>query len=187
MEEQNNSPRGEAFDELLRRAGLEGGGAETTDETAENGAETAAKKPARRKKKAAAATAGTEESEKRARETLRRLTDIDDESGQRLTLRGILGGDIFSSPSFRRQLWYILMLCVMAIVYVSNRYGCQREIIRGEELREQLIDRKFKALTIAAELTESTMRGNIEESLPDTTLHPSSESVYYLPVDAPAQ
>lgn len=126
------------------------------------------------------------EREERARRAFKQLTDIDDEdddTGGNLSLRGILGGDILGSARFRRQMWYILFVCVLAIIYISNRYACQRMEIRREELNRELADRKFKALTISAELTEFSMRNNIEGNLPDSTLGTSTNASYYLPID----
>ena len=96
----------------------------------------------------------------------------------------LLGGDIFGSKRFRRQIGYFILLCVLAIIYISNRYAYQREEIRREDLSKQLNDRKFKALTISSELTEYSMRSSVEENLSDTTLRTSTKSSYYLPVDS---
>lgn len=122
--------------------------------------------------------------EEQARKSFRQFIS-DDEGESPLTLRNILGGDMFGGRRFRRQMWYFLMLCAMAVVYVANRYACQRAEIRREELSNQLQDRKFKALTAAAELTEFSMRSNVEENLPDSTLHTSTRAAYNLPVLLP--
>ena len=57
----------------------------------------------------------------------------------------------------------------------------QREEIRREDLADSLVDRKFKYLTISSELTEFSMRSNVEDNVSDTTLRTSVESSYYLP------
>lgn len=126
------------------------------------------------------------EQEERARRAFLRMTNIDEEDDDfngRFSFNRIMGGDILASPRFRRQIWYVLFLALIAIVYISNRYACQREEIRREELNRSLADRKFKALTISAELTEYSMRSNVEQNVPDTTLTTSTTSSYVLPVD----
>lgn len=123
--------------------------------------------------------------EEQARKSFRQFIS-DDDGESPITLRSILGGDMFGGRRFRRQMWYFFMLCIMAVVYVANRYACQRAEIRREELSNELQDRKFKALTAAAELTEFSMRTNVEENLPDSTLHTSTRAAYNLPVVAPA-
>lgn len=122
--------------------------------------------------------------EEQARKSFRQFIS-DDDGESPLTLRSILGGDMFGGRRFRRQMWYFLMVCVMAVIYVANRYACQKAEIRREELSAQLQDRKFKALTAAAELTEFSMRSNVEENLPDSTLHTSTRAAYNLPVVLP--
>ncbi len=123
--------------------------------------------------------------DERARKALRQLINLDEEENERteerVSLRTILGGDILGSTWFRRQVGYVILIVVLAILYVSNRYACQREEIRREDLADTLTDRKFKVLTISSELTEFSMRSNVEENVPDTTLRTSVESSYYLP------
>ena len=76
-----------------------------------------------------------------------------------------------------------MLLCVLAIIYVSNRYAYQREEIRRDQLARELNDRKFKALTIAGELTEYSMRSHIEENLTDSTLKTSTQASYFIQMD----
>ncbi len=67
------------------------------------------------------------EREERARETIKRLTDIDDEEEHfTLSMRTLAGGDIFGSRFFHRQIGYLLLLTLLAVIYVTNRYACQR-------------------------------------------------------------
>ena len=123
-----------------------------------------------------------EDKKERARRAFRHFADEDEDFD--ISLRSLLGGDIFGSKRFRRQIGYFILLCVLAIIYISNRYAFQREEIRREDLSKQLNDRKFKALTISSELTEYSMRSSVEENLSDTTLRTSTKSSYYLPVDS---
>lgn len=176
----------DALDQLLARAAEaptepdEAPADDTADNTASEADDEATDEAAEK----AAEKAARHEREERARKAFHQLTDIDDEDESAMSLRGILGGDILGGRTFRRQALYLLMLCAMAIVYVANRYACQREEIRREELARDLADRKFKALTIAAELTEYSMRRNVEENLRDTTLRTSTRASYYLYVPA---
>lgn len=210
-DESNNNSRGEAFNEMLRRA-MNGNGQENAENSPANGQtdnEPAFAEPIYRAdevdeslppkgKKAKhgkedeakdEATERTEEKKRkkedkkeRARRAFRHFADEDEDFD--ISLRSLLGGDIFGSKRFRRQIGYFILLCVLAIIYISNRYAYQREEIRREDLSKQLNDRKFKALTISSELTEYSMRSSVEENLSDTTLRTSTKSSYYLPVDS---
>ncbi|MDY2624647.1 MAG: FtsL-like putative cell division protein [Alloprevotella sp.] len=123
--------------------------------------------------------------EEQAKKIFKKLTDIDDEGETTgdISIKTILGGDFFTRKRFKRQLGLIVLLCVLAIIYVSNRYAYQREEIRRDQLARELNDRKFKALTIAGELTEYSMRSHIEENLTDSTLKTSTQASYFIQMD----
>lgn len=121
--------------------------------------------------------------DRRARKALKELTR--DEDGQvrtNVSFRSILGGDILAGGWFRRQFWYIVMLVVMAIIYVSNRYYCQQEMITASRLTDTLADRRYKALTISSQIKEMTRRSVVEEQLPDSTLKTPTSPLLILPV-----
>ena len=125
------------------------------------------------------------EREERARETIKRLTDIDDEEEHfTLSMRTLAGGDIFGSRFFHRQIGYLLLLTLLAVIYVTNRYACQREEIEREKLCDILSDRQFKAFTAQSELTEYSMQSNIEANLADTTPQANVRPRLLLPVDS---
>lgn len=120
----------------------------------------------------------------KARKAFRELTD--DEDGQRInvSLRTILGGDILGGQWFRKQFWYIVMVVVMCIIYVSNRYYCQQEMIEGTKLSDTLKDRHIKVLTAESKYKEMTRRSKVEAQLYDTAIQLPKGDIYVLPVDA---
>lgn len=124
-----------------------------------DGAEQPAEKPA------------DERPDDKARKALKQLTAMDeDEERMDVSLRSILGGDILAGGWFRRQFWFIVMLVFFAIIYVSNRYACQQEMIESTKLADTLLDRRYKALTRSSQLLEKTLRSRVEEELLDSTL-----------------
>ena len=84
---------------------------------------------------------------------------------------------------FRRQFWFIVMVVGMLIVYVSNRYSCQQEMIQTKMLTDTLLDRRYKALTRSSQLKEKTRRSYIEDALTDTTLQTPNTPSFNLKVD----
>lgn len=128
-----------------------------------------------------------EREEQNALQALRELTADKDtpagESRSKITLASILGGDILGGRWFRRQFWYIVMVVAMIIVYVSNRYSCQREMIQSKMLTDTLLDRRYKALTRSSQLKEKTRRSCIEGALTDTTLQTANTPSFNLKVD----
>lgn len=135
---------------------------------------------------ASQSTAGTEnESVLKAIRTL--TADEDNSPSQtyhsRITLASILGGDILGGKWFRRQFWYIVMVVAMVIVYVSNRYSCQQEMIQTKMLTDTLLDRRYKALTRSSQLKEKMRRSVIESSLADTTLQTANSPLFKVHID----
>lgn len=183
-----------ALDELLRRATAPGAGqddavtpaADAMPAADETDVPAAPAPGAGHDVRQAAPEAPKEPSdrEERARRAFRRLVDVEEEGD--VSLRSVLGGDILGSRRFRRLIWYLLLLTVMAVIYVSNRYAYQREEIRRADLAKELTDRQYKALTVSSELTEYSMRGNVEERLTDTTLQISTSASFYIVPDSAA-
>lgn len=207
MEKDQEHTEKNSLDILLERAGAPGrhadGSAEetveqevrisprNTDEMGENEDNEASGKTGREiqktlpkdKKKTSRRPSAQEE---RARKAFHRFADLDEDDDIRpsMSLRGFFSGEMLGGSFFRRQLGYILLLAVLAIIYVSNRYACQRQDINNDKYLKELADRKFKLLTVTSELTEYSMRSNVEKLLPDTTLSVSTEAAFKLPVDS---
>jgi len=82
-----------------------------------------------------------------------------------LSLREVLGGDYLLGSFLRRNILFILLLVFLGILYISNRYAAQQEIIEEEQLRKELVERKNYALTQYAELTMRSRQSSIERRL----------------------
>ncbi|MDY6205279.1 MAG: FtsL-like putative cell division protein [Prevotella sp.] len=114
-------------------------------------------------------------------------TAREDEQPQstKLTLREILGGDILYTKQVRQQIWLILIISVFAVLYVGNRYSCQKSLIEIDRLNTILQKSKYKALSISSELTEvcreSNVLGHLKECQ-DSTLKIASQPPYIIKV-----
>ena len=84
-------------------------------------------------------------------------------SGRDITFNKIIGGEFLASDFFRRQVKLLVLLVFLAIVYISNRYSYQQEMIEIDRLRKELTDIKYDALTRSSELTEKSRQSHIEE------------------------
>ena len=114
-------------------------------------------------------------------------TATEDEAPQSrmFSLRKILGGDILSAAIIRRQVWLILLIVFFMIIYVSNRYSCQQDIIEIDKLHQQLTDAKYKALRSESELTELSRESNVLEMLKDnkdSVLKIASQPPYFIEI-----
>lgn len=125
--------------------------------------------------------------EEHARAALRKFTEVEtDPDRVDVSLRSILGGDILAGEWFRRQFFFILMLVAFIIVYVSNRYASQQELLEIDALQKQRIDEQYRALTRSSELMELTRRSSVENYLRttnDSTLQTATVPPYTLDVD----
>ena len=108
----------------------------------------------------------------------RELTGSDD-----VSLAAILAGDMLAGKWFKQNIFYIIFITLLTIVYVSNRYFCQQEQIETKQLNEQLIDIHYKLLTASSELRRNSRANIIEELVQDTALHASSTPNFILTKD----
>ena len=81
------------------------------------------------------------------------------------TLRKILGGDILSAEMMRGQIWLIIIIVLFVIVYISNRYSVQKNLLEIDNLNTELQDVKYKALSSSSQLTERSRESHVLELL----------------------
>jgi hypothetical protein len=81
------------------------------------------------------------------------------------TLKKILGGDILSAKAMRQQIWLIILIVFFLIIYISNRYSVQKDLIKIDELQNELQDAKYKALSSSSQITEKSRESHILQML----------------------
>lgn len=79
------------------------------------------------------------------------------------SLKSILGGDILANDFFRRQTKLLVLIMVLVLFYIHNRYASQQQQIEIDRLKKELIDIKYDALTRNSELMEKSRQSRIEE------------------------
>jgi len=117
----------------------------------------------------------------KARSGWRRLFQSEDLP--QVSLREILGGDFLVGHFLRRQIGFILLLVVLCIAYITNRYAAQQEIIEEENLRKELTEKKNYALTQYSELTRQSRQSMLEQRLKgngDSTLAIPKEPPFFI-------
>ena len=91
-------------------------------------------------------------------------TTSQQESDSHITLKSILGGgDILAHSFLKRQANLLILIVLLTILYIDNRYSSQQELIEIDRLKKELTDIKYDALTISSELTERSRQSRIEE------------------------
>ena len=64
---------------------------------------------------------------------------------RRTSLKNIIGGDILATDFFRRQTKLLVLIMVLILFYIHNRYACQQQMIEIDKLKKELIDIKYDA------------------------------------------
>lgn len=98
------------------------------------------------------------------------------------SLKSILGGDILATDFFRRQAGLLFLIILLIIIYINNRYECQMQLIKIDNLKKELIDIKYDALTRSSELMERSRQSRIEEyiSTKESDLQTSTNPPYLI-------
>ena len=81
------------------------------------------------------------------------------------TLKKILGVDIFSAHFLRNNIGLIVLIVVFVIIYISNRYSVQKDLIEIDKLETELSDAKYRALSSSSQLTERSRESHVLEIL----------------------
>ena len=101
------------------------------------------------------------------------------------TLKKILGGDILYAHLLRNNIWLIILMVAFIIVYISNRYSVQKDLIEIDRLTLELEDAKYRALSSSSQLTERTRESHVLEILKtnkDSVLKMSSRPPFIINV-----
>ena len=106
-------------------------------------------------------------------------------ASQKLSIIKILGGDFFTSQILRRQILLMIYISIFIIIYISNRYSCQNSMHEIENLKEELQDMKFKALSTSSRLTEQSRQSKVLQKLKenkDSVLHIATQPPFIINV-----
>lgn len=161
-------------------------GEHTTGETAA-AAEPAADKPTAQTKTATAPETADDEEGAPSLRTIIRQQAIEDELPltKNVTLGKILGGEMLNTQFLRQQIWVIVLITLFIIVYISNRYKCQQNLIKIDNLQSELEDAKYRALSSSSDLTQQTRESKVLERLhndKDSTLHIPTQPPYIITI-----
>ena len=84
---------------------------------------------------------------------------------------------------FKKQLGVLALILLGIIIYISNRYQAQTEMIEEDKLHEELQDWKYRSMTRNSELTLRCRQSQLEElmkAIGDSTLCSSNDPIYEL-------
>lgn len=92
-------------------------------------------------------------------ERIRQSEDLSDLRSS--SVRDILNGNILTKKFIRKQYLLIVLLVVLSIGYIDNRYSSEKQIATMVMLKKNIQDAKYESLTISAELMEISRQSNL--------------------------
>lgn len=101
------------------------------------------------------------------------------------TLRKIIGGDILTNQMIRNNIWLIVLIVGIMVVYITNRYKVQKDLLEIDKLKQELEDAKYRALSSSSNLTERCRESHVLETLkqgPDSDLRQSDRPPFIIEV-----
>lgn len=96
----------------------------------------------------------------------------------RFRITEMLGGGLIGHRFLRRNWGVFATIIFLTILYVSNRYAADQELIQRSDLQRELEEVRYRALTHNSELTKCCRQSNIEAILRqhgDSTLTAAKE------------
>lgn len=119
------------------------------------------------------------------KEKLMRSLVADDDEAEELTSVSIRQMFDALPRIFLRQ-WKLLLLCLAGtILYITNGYQAQVEMMKETELEAELKDWRYRSITRVGELTRLSRQSQLEKKLReqgDSTLLPSKVAPYIINV-----
>ncbi len=96
--------------------------------------------------------------------------------------KSFIGGDILADSFLKKQAGLLVLILIFIIIYISNRYSCQHKQLEIDQLRKELVDIKYEALTRSSELMEKSRQSRIEDyiSKESSTLESSTTPPYLI-------
>ncbi len=93
----------------------------------------------------------------------KKVNNKSENTSSKMSFRSILGGDILANDFFKRQTRLLILIMILTVLYIDNRYSSQQELIEIDRLKKELDDVKYDALTRSSELMEKSRQSKIEE------------------------
>lgn len=92
----------------------------------------------------------------------------------------IIGGTVLTEDFFWKNARFIATVCIIIVLYISNRYSCIEKMAKIETLQHELKDAKYESLTISADLMGLSRESKVEDMVQKggVELTQTSEPVY---------
>lgn len=95
----------------------------------------------------------------------------------KISVSHILGGGILSEDFVVKQSKLLILIALLFVVFISNRYSCMQKLTEIEDLKRQLKDVKYENLVISTRLTMNSRQSQIESQLKKQGLDLSASKI----------
>lgn len=89
----------------------------------------------------------------------------------------VLGGTILTEDFFLKNTRFMLVVFVIMVLYISNRYSCIAKMAEIESLKKELKDVKYESLTISSDLTGISRQTQVQTLIDNNGLELKTPSV----------
>ncbi len=94
------------------------------------------------------------------------IVDSGDEKVSVVTLiKDIIAGDVFLKETVQKQFLYVGLLFLLSLIYVNNRFLYEKELREVEQLRKEVVDLRYRSLTLSKDIKLAGRRTMIIETL----------------------
>ena len=94
------------------------------------------------------------------------IVDLGDEKVSVVTLiKDIIAGDVFLKEAVQKQFLFVGLLFLLSLIYVNNRFLYEKELREVERLRNEVVDLRYRSLTLSKDMKLAGRRTMIIEAL----------------------
>lgn len=114
----------------------------------------------------------------KAPKTKDQTTDDTEKIAKKFSFKDLINGNILTKEFVQNQLPFILFLAIIALFYINNRFAYEAQLKEQAHLKNELIDAKYRSLTVSEQLTQMSKRSAVIEQLKASgselqeTIHP---------------
>ncbi len=105
------------------------------------------------------------------------------------TMRGLLDGSIVASDIVRKHIPFIIVIFILGLIYISNRFHAEKVFRETEETEKRIEDLRAEKIEIQSNLMTNSRRGQVLRMLEEkgSTLEEANEPPkkisYYIKTD----
>lgn len=117
-------------------------------------------------------------------DVIKREAKEEQDTSSPFSLSRTLGG-VIVARAVQKQIGLVLLICVFLIIYINNRYICQKKLVEIDRVEAKLVEARYKATVCTSILTEKSRESNIMQLLHvygDSTLTIPNEPPYLIRV-----